>query len=378
MICASTLTLSRPNPRPVVACEDQDQRFAAAFAIVNDAINARAFPGASVAVTYRGEIVALKGLGRFTYGKDSNRVVPETIYDLASVTKVVATTAMAMLLFERGELNLEAKIVDLLPEFAGSDERRNQVTVRMLLAHSSGLPAYERLFERAKAREELIRLAATTPLAADPMTCAEYSDIGFILLGEILSNIANEPLDSFCRHELFEPLEMEFTGYLPSAELIERIPPTIKDETFRHKIIRGEVHDENAWVMGGVSGHAGVFGTAYDVALFGLCMLRLGTPILRGQTVTKFTHRDDSPPGTSRALGWDTPSQPSQSGKYFSARSFGHLGYTGTSLWCDPTRQLSITLLTNRVWPDCQSQTIKEVRPRFHDAVVEALEGSEG
>ncbi len=379
MIGASTLTPSRPNPRPTVACEDQDQQFSAAFAILNDAIGARAFPGASVAVTYRGDIVALKGFGRFTYGKDSNPVGPETIYDLASLTKVVATTAMAMLLFERGELDLEARIVDLLSEkFATGDERRKQITLRMLLAHSSGLPAYERLFETAKTRDELIHSAMTTQLASDPMTRAEYSDIGFILVGEILSKIANEPLDSFCRHEVFGPLEMNETGYLPSAELVERIPPTVKDESFRHKIIRGEVHDENAWVMGGISGHAGVFGTAYDVALFGLCMLRLGSPILKPQTVNKFTQRENAPPGTSRALGWDTPSQPSQSGRYFSPRSFGHLGYTGTSLWCDPSRQLSVTLLTNRVWPECQSQAIKEVRPRFHDAIVEALEGSQG
>lgn len=372
------MTNNRHNPQPADAYGDQEQRFSAAFGILGDAIAARAFPGASVAVTYRGDIVALKGFGQFTYGKDSAKVDPTTIYDLASLTKVLSTTAMAMLLYERGELDLRAKVVDLLPEFDTGDERRKEVTLRMLLAHSSGLPAYERLFERAKTREDLFRLAVTLPLAHDPMTHAEYSDLGFILLGEILTKLAAEPIEEYCYHEIFEPLDMKDTTYCPGENVRDRIPPTVKDETFRKKIIQGEVHDENAWVMGGVSGHAGLFGTARDVSRFALCMLRLGSPILQSQTAARFTRRAELPPGTSRALGWDTPSKPSQSGQYFLGRSFGHLGYTGTSLWCDPGRQLSITLLTNRVWPDCGSQAIKEVRPRFHDAIIEALEGSQG
>lgn len=367
---------NRHNPRPAAAYEDQDKLFSAAFGVIRDAIAARSFPGASVAVTYRGDLVALRGFGRFTYGKDSTQVSDQTIYDLASLTKVLASTPMAMILFERGELDLRANPVDLLPEFDTGDTRRKEITLRMLLAHSSGLPAYERLFERAKTRDDLIRLAATIPLAREPMAEAEYSDVGFILLGEILAKLAGESLESFCKHEIYEPLEMESVSFRPAEDVRDRIPPTVKDEKFRKKIVQGEVHDENAWVMDGVSGHAGLFGTAYDVALFALCMLRMGSPILKPQTVSRFTQREEAPQGTSRALGWDTPSQPSQSGKFFSQRSFGHLGYTGTSLWCDPTRQLSVTLLTNRVWPDCSSQAIKEVRPRFHDAIVEALEGS--
>jgi len=144
--------------------------------------------------------------------------------------------------------------------------------------------------------------------------------------------------------------------------------------TFRNRIIQGEIQDENASALGGVAGHAGVFSNAEDMAIFAQVMLNGGAPILRPETLALFTRREDSPAGTSRALGWDTPSSPSQSGKYFSSRSFGHLGYTGTSLWIDPERQLSVALLTNRTWPDCKNQAIKEVRPRFHDAVVEALE----
>src|SRR5258708_21870479 len=159
----------------------------------------------------------------------------------------------------------------------------------------------------------------------------------------------------------------------PPSELKSHIPPTANDQTFRKRVIQGEVYDENASVMGGVAPHAGLFSTASDVAAFAHAMLIGGAPIARPETLSLFTRRETSPPGTSRALGWDTPSSPSQSGKYLSPLSFGHLGYTGTSLWIDPERQLSVTLLTNRTWPDCSNLAIKEVRPRFPDAVVEAL-----
>lgn len=351
----------------------QEERFARAFAVLQEAISQRAFPGCAVSILHRGRLVALKGRGRFTYDPGSPAVSADTIFDLASVSKVVATTPMAMLLYERGQLDLEAPVVSLLPEFAGDDPRRDEVTVRMLLAHSSGLPAYERLFERTQSREELLRAALTTPLTADPGARAEYSDIGFIILGELLARLADEPLDRFSQREVFGPLGMARTGYCPPASWRTQIPPTVDDRTFRHRVVQGEVHDENASVMGGVAGHAGVFGPAADVALFAHTMLNGGRPILRPETLALFTRRQNSPPGTSRALGWDTPSQPSQSGRHLSPTAFGHLGYTGTSLWIDPELQLAITLLTNRTWPDNSNQAIKQVRPSFHDAVVEAL-----
>jgi len=358
------------------AFQQQDRQFARAFAIVGQAIGEHAFPGCCLAVTQQRRLVCWKSIGRFTYEAASSPVNPTTVYDLASVTKVVATTACAMLLHERGLLNLEARVVDMLAAFASATEpRRERVTLRMLLAHSSGLPAYERLFERATTRDELIHLAATTPLAADPMSHADYSDLGFILLGEILAQIAGTPLDVFAAREVFAPLGMTSTGYCPPTEWKSMIPPTVDDRSFRHRIVQGEVHDENASVMGGVSGHAGLFGSAIDLAVFADCMLTGGAPLLRPETVKLFTAREALPAGTSRALGWDTPSQPSQSGRYFSSGSFGHLGFTGTSLWCDPLRQVSVTLLTNRVWPDCGSQRIKQVRSLIHDAVIEAIEG---
>jgi len=311
---------------------------------------------------------------------------------------------MAMLLHERGILQLDAPVISVVPEFlldssSGSDPRRHDVTFRMLLAHSSGLPAYEKLYLKARSRAELLNAAFNVPLSADPGTRAEYSDIGFIILGVALERLAAGGLDTFCRREIFGPLAMKSTTFTPPPEMRRTIPPTADERedgggagagerhppdakpsdreqkprsTFRNRIIQGEVQDENAHVLGGVAGHAGLFSTVEDIAKFAQIMLRGGAPILRPETIALFTRRDPTP-NSSRALGWDTPSSPSQSGKYFGARSYGHLGYTGTSLWIDPDRELSVTLLTNRTWPDCSNQAIKQVRPQFHDAVIESL-----
>ena len=353
----------------------QDEVFARAFSILREAIAARAFPAATVAVTRKNSVVALAAFGNFTFEPDSPVASPATIFDLASLSKAIATTTMAMLLYQRGLLDVEAPVAAIVPEFTAdkSDSRRSEVTLRMLLAHSSGLPAYEKLFLHASNREELLQLACHTSLTANPGARVEYSDIGFIILGLALSRIADEPLDSFCQREIFGPLGMAHTGYNPALQLHAAIPPTVNDAGFRHRIIQGEVHDENAWVLGGVAGHAGLFAPAEDAARFAHCMLSGGAPILRPQIVAFFTTRETNPKDTSRTPGWDTPSSPSQSGRCFSPRSFGHLGYTGTSLWIDPAREISITLLTNRTWPDNANQAIREVRPRFHDAVIEAL-----
>ena len=324
-------------------------------------------------MTLGDELVALRAFGRFTYEPSSSPVTPDSIFDLASVSKVAATTTMAMKLYESGHLWLDQPVVEVVPEFAGDDKRRADVTIAMLLAHSSGLPAYERLFAQHTTGDALLQAVFTMPLTAAPGTRAEYSDIGFILLGVVLARLADEPLDQFCAREVFAPLGMSRTAFRPNASLKPHIVPTVDDRDFRHRIIQGEVHDENCFVLGGVSGHAGVFEPAEDVARFAFALLHGGAPVVRKETVELFTRRQSSPPGTSRALGWDTPSPPSQSGKHFSPRSFGHLGYTGTSLWCDPERMLSVTLLTNRVWPDRSSELIKQVRPAFHDAIVEAL-----
>jgi CubicO group peptidase (beta-lactamase class C family) len=363
---------------PAPAFQQQEEVFGEAFEVLNKAIAQHAFPAVSVAVTLRGQLVALKALGQFTYEPDSPHVSPASVFDLASVTKAVATTSMAMILYQRGLLDLEAPVSVIVPEFnasgvSGQDAARGEVTMHMLLAHSSGLPAYEKLFLKAQTKADLIKAAFTTPLTAAPGARAEYSDIGFIILGIALERIADETLDRFCQRELFGPLGMAHTAYKPPAEWRNSIPPTADDVTFRHRIVQGEVQDENASVLGGVAGHAGLFSNAEDLSTFAHILLQGGGPV-RPETLAIFTRREASPAGTSRALGWDTPSSPSQSGKYLSANSFGHLGYTGTSLWIDSQRQLSITLLTNRTWPHCDNHAIKQVRPQFHDTVVAAVD----
>ncbi len=367
------------SPRPDFA--HQEKQFARAFALIRDGIVQRAFPGAALAVTHRGALVASKGLGRFTYDENAPEVQADTVFDLASITKVIATTAVAMVLYESGKLSLEEPAAATLPEFVSLAPKhqkawREAVTARMLLAHSSGLPAYEKLFEFATTRDDLIHAAMTTRLVAAPGERAMYSDIGFILLGELLAKKADLALNLFARQEIFMPLGMKQTRFKPPPEWVLEIPPTEEDDQkIRHRVVQGEVNDENAYVMGGVAGHAGVFATAIDIARFAECMLRGGGPIIERETVKLFTRREASPAGTTRALGWDTPSRPeSSAGRLFSLASFGHLGFTGTSLWIDPGRKLSVTLLTNRTWPDRSSQLIREVRPMVHDAIVEALE----
>lgn len=352
----------------------QDERFAAPFALLEEAVHQRVFPGAAVAVTLGDALLAWRGFGRFTYAQDSPPVEPWTVWDLASVTKPIAAVGMAMLLHQRGLLRLDAPVVDVLPEFASEgDPRRCEVTVRMLLEHSSGLPAHRKLYLEHTGRPAMFAAARQVPLEAAPGTRYEYSDIGFIVLGELLERLAGERMDAFCQREIFAPLHLNFR-FCPHPRTPIEFPPTAEDTAWRHRVVQGEVGDENASAMDGVAAHAGLFGDALSVARWGALMLRGGQPLFQPETVRLFTTRAALPVGTSRTPGWDTPSAPSQSGTRFSPRSFGHLGYTGTSLWCDPERGLTITLLSNRTWPDAANQAIKQLRPRLHDALVEAVE----
>ena len=376
--------ISKTPPDVPAAASGQRERFAAAYAVLEAAIGERAFPGASFAVLSANEIAAIDGVGRFTYDSWSPAVTRSTIYDLASLTKVIAATSMAMMLFERGALTLDQPIAEWLPQFMqdeGAGGIRSQVTVRMLLAHASGLPGYARLFESCRDRASLLAAAMRLPLEAVPGERAEYSDPGFILLGELLEQIAGEPLENFCAREIFAPLRMTSTCFRPPPTWVSSIAPSEEDREFRHRVLQGEVQDENCFVMGGVSGHAGLFSNALDPLLLARCLLDGGRVAGGGrlfspETITLFTTRANLPPGSSRALGWDTPSPPSSSGNYFHARSAGHLGYSGTSLGIDFERPLAVALFTNRTWPHRESQAIRSIRPRFHDAIVDAIRAS--
>jgi CubicO group peptidase (beta-lactamase class C family) len=359
-----------------------ESRYPDVTRLLEDAVRTGVFPGCTYGVLTSGSEPWAKAVGRFTYEPNAAEVTAGTVYDLASVTKVIATTAAAMLLWERGRLPLNAPVVDLLPEFATCeplDSRRSRVTVRMLLDHSSGLPGYERLFERVSGKQAMIEACLRQPLTAEPGTRAEYSDLGFILLGHLLEQISGDGLEVLCAREIFEPLGMRSTIFCPLPDQRDKIPPTEDDQSFRQRVIQGEVHDENAAVMGGVAGHAGLFSDAIDPLRLAGCLLRGGrTPegdrFLAAETISLFSRRTEQPPGTSRALGWDTPFFPSSSGSLFSSRSIGHLGFTGTSLWIDLEAGLAVTLLTNRTWPDRSNQVIRAFRPRFHDTVRDAIQ----
>jgi CubicO group peptidase (beta-lactamase class C family) len=358
-------------------------RFPAAHALLTDAIQEHAFPGAAYGVLLRGQVVATESVGRFTYELEAAPVLPETIFDIASVSKVLATTAMAMLLYQRGQLKLDEPIADRLPEFvrhAPFDSPRRQVTARMLLAHSSGLPAYARLFENCRTPATLLDACLHMPLEALPETQTVYSDVGFIILGHLLETLAGDSIDQYCQREIFSPLQMTSTQYCPPPAIRPSIPPTAIGSPIRPNVLQGEVNDDNCFILGGISGHAGIFSSAADILRFGACILGNGPHIFSPQTIATFTtaHRlPGAPENATRALGWDIPSQPSSSGQYFSLHSVGHLGYTGTSLWIDVDKQLAITLLTNRTYPGDQSEDvsrqIQDVRPRFHDAVLQEL-----
>ena len=360
-------------------------QFRAACRVLEEAIAAKAFPGCAFGVLAGGEAVLQDALGRFTYENDAPRVTGETVFDVASLTKVVATTAAAMLLHQRGELDLELPVGELLPGFVVGREPGDaalRVTFRHLLAHNSGLPGYMEFFRAAATPGELMRACLALKLEAEPGTRAEYSDPGFILLGKALEVLTGESLAKWTRREIFHRLEMPQTGFLTGQKHGSYlIPPTEVDSTFRHRRIQGEVQDENAWVLRGVAGHAGLFSNVPDLLRFSVEILRAGArheseakpgPLFDHATLDLFA-QPQPPAGSTRAIGWDTPSAHSSSGKHFSAHSIGHLGYSGCSLWIDRDASVAVVLLTNRTWPDRQSQLIKTVRPAFHDAIREAL-----
>src|SRR5437867_1517808 len=304
--------------------------------ILEDAIRSRAFPGASLVVGDKQVNIIEEAVGHFDYDPKSPAVEIDTIYDIASLTKVVATTTLAMMLFEEGKLDLNAPI--------------GRVTIRQLLTHSAGLPAQPPPEGEVEFRLEY-----------EPGTKTLYSDTGFILLGRIIEQIGGAPLDLLAGERIFEPLGMSNTCFNPDPVLVPRIAPTTPD-------IRGRVHDSAAAALGGVAGHAGLFSTARDLAKFCRMMLR------GGPAIELFTHRTESVPGSTRALGWDTRSEErSSSGHYFSMKTFGHTGFTGTSIWIDPMRELYVVFLTNRVYPDPGNIQIRDIRPKLHDAIILSL-----
>ena len=363
-------------------------------AALQSAVDDGVFPGAQLVVRLRGELQCVVVAGRLSSEPPGLPVQSATIYDLASLTKPLATVTSVLLLIQRAKVALVDPVQAVLTELEGAPI--GQVTVRELLTHRSGLPGWRPLYERLDPRgavpglsggdqsvkQHILQMIRDEPLIYARGVRSVYSDLGFILLGFLVERLSGMALDLWCEDAIVRPLRADPMMFCPTAGRtqlnavrpivdISRIAPTEQDE-WRNRLLRGEVHDENAAAMGGVAGHAGLFGTAESVLAVSGAWLHGyhgRESILDGELVRQFTTRQGSAAQSSWALGWDTPSVPSSSGSSFSERSFGHLGYTGTSLWIDPLCELEVVLLSNRVHPSRRNEKIKVFRPCIHDLV---------
>ncbi|HWU96082.1 MAG TPA: serine hydrolase domain-containing protein, partial [Sphingomonas sp.] len=340
----------------------------------------KAFPGAVIAVGQHGKLLAVKAFGHIDSAANAPAMPKDAIFDLASLTKVVGTTSAAEILYDRGQLDLDAPVQRYLPEFAGTPGHE-AITVRHLLSHSSGFkPSAGLLWGNANDRAGILRQIYAMPVGSPPGTVYVYQDFNLILVGEIIARISGQSLDAFLAKEVFGPLGMKDTGFNPSPKLLSRIAPTEQDDKFRHMLVRGVVHDENAFVMGGVAGHAGMFSTAKDLSKIAQLYLYRGRyhgrQLLKPETVRLFMQPQGLPPGSSRALGWDMPSEKGFTGPLASPRAIIHTGFTGTSVYIDPDRDAFIILLTNRVNPTRNNAEIFKARPAIHTAVLAALDAA--
>ncbi|MCK4753902.1 MAG: serine hydrolase, partial [Calditrichia bacterium] len=342
---------------------------------LNQAISDSAFPGCAISVGYRGKLIFEQSFGTFTYEPQSPKIEVNSIFDLASVTKVVATTTTTMILYDQGRLQLDWKVIDIIPAFQGKDKEK--VTIRHLLTHTSGLPGWIRFYLELNGKERIIQEICDTELENEPGTTYVYSDLGMIMMQKILETIAQKPLDQLVLDYISIPLYMKRTIYNPDSSLINEIVPTEISE-WHKKLVHGFVHDENTYVMGGISGHAGLFSTVQDLSVFCQMYLNRGLydnkRILKTETIELFTTRQNLIEGSTRALGWDTRSeQNSMAGDFMSMRAFGHSGFTGTTIWIDPENQVFVVLLSNRVYPTRENRKISRVRPIVHNYVMKTI-----
>ena len=364
----------RRNANTVPAVRPDHGSVASRYAAVMESVLARAladsaFPGAVAVVGSSKGTIATVSVGRVDW-KPSASVAPTTIWDLASLTKVIALTSAMMQLVERGQVDLDAPVQRYLPDWTGAGKER--VRVRDLLTHSSGLPSWRPLYKEAANRDSVTPLVFSATLDTVPGARYRYSDLGAITLGKLVERVSDMTLDAYLEQNVFGPLGMATTMYNPPAALLPRIAPTEFDP-WRQRQVHGEVHDENAFAMGGVSGHAGLFSTAEDLARFAQMYLRGGTlgsaKIFTPETIATFTVRQN-PAISHRALGWETATRGNSAGSRMSPAAFGHTGFTGTSIWIDPMQDLFVILLTNRVNPTRENVRINAVRRSLADSLV--------
>lgn len=367
--------------------------------ILNHALADSASPGAALAVGRHGKLVRLRGYGSLDWAPSGKQADPRSIYDLASLTKVAGTTMAAMILVDEGSLDLDAAVANYLPWWGRGDPAKERVTVRHLLLHRAGLPPFRTFYLDIQGRTAYQEAISDLELEYAAGSSTIYSDIGLMTMAFIIEDLSGKPLDEFLRERIWEPLGMTDTGFRPAPTLLDRIAPTEIDTFFRNTHVHGVVHDENAYAMGGVAGHAGLFSTASDLAILAQTLLGSGSiegclggdlraegspasaicaPGRRGsvrlvseETLREFTSRFDA--SASRGLGWDTPDGRSSAGDYFTPTAFGHTGFTGTSIWIDPELDLFVVLLTNRVNPTRDNSKHVELRRTIHDLAALAI-----
>ncbi len=354
-------------------------------------IEQKYYPGAQLLVGNDKSIIYYKNYGKYTYDSDSKDVSDSSIFDLASLTKVVATTTAVMKLYDEEKILLDDYVVKYIPEF--NSYEKEKITIRNLLLHNSGLKKWFPFYTNSKSKEDIIRYICEMNLDYPTESMCKYSDLNMILLSEIVERVTGKSFDEYCKEEIFIPLGMGETYFNPPYEKKQYCLPTEKDEYWRYKLIQGEVHDENAAVMNGISGHAGLFSNAKDLYLFMKMMLNSGIyeelnretvypvykSLVKEETVTLFTKRYKTDKYENHtAFGWMTkpiqePEVKTQCGSLISENSFGHTGFTGTSIWCDKDRKLIMIFLTNRIYPTRENYGITKIRPDLHDEIIKIL-----
>ena len=343
--------------------------------LMQQAIADSVFPGAAMAIGTDKEIIYSNGFGHFTYDMQSPEVTTNSIFDLASVSKVVGTTSAAMILVDQNKMSLDDKVIKYLPSF--NNKGKKNITIRNLLLHNSGLAPFKRYYDEFTNADEVINDIMNLSLVNPPGKKYVYSDLGMITLQKVIEKISSKSLDVFLEENLFTKLNMNQTMYNPSNEIKSNCVPTELDDFWRMRLLQGEVHDERAYMLNGVAGHAGLFSTVEDLSKFAMLMLNNGeyegNQIISNEIVDEWTTKQTEQ--SDRALGWDTKSIEgySSAGKYFSKDSFGHTGFTGTSIWVDKNNKLFVILLSNRVHPTRANKNISKFRPIIHDAVFESV-----